>query len=194
MTTTVLDRDQWLEMPEPSKDETDYDGRTLLCGFIDTPIGCFGVVKHSLGLVQCAFGDHMDDLSYPMIQTYSPDWYIMRDDRVAAEVWENAMSYKPQPLSFCVSGTPFQLSAWKALRHVPVGKTFSYLEFATVMGKAWAVRAIATAIANNPFALVVPCHRIIRADGRYGEYRWGAQRKEWLIHNELKHLYGEFAF
>ncbi|HYL69977.1 MAG TPA: methylated-DNA--[protein]-cysteine S-methyltransferase, partial [Candidatus Dormibacteraeota bacterium] len=73
-------------------------------------------------------------------------------------------------------GTDFQLRVWQALREIPPGSTLSYAEVARRIGAARAVRAVAQACAANALAVVVPCHRVVRADGTLSGYRWGTQR------------------
>ncbi len=80
--------------------------------------------------------------------------------------------------------TAFQLQVWKALQEIPYGSTRSYSEIAAAIGKPTAVRAVARACARNPVALVVPCHRVVREDGKLGGYRWGIERKRRLIQQE----------
>lgn len=78
-------------------------------------------------------------------------------------------------------GTPFQKRVWEALKKIPYGETRSYLEIAKVIGKASACRAVAQANGANQIAIVVPCHRVINANGDIGGYGGGIARKQWLI-------------
>lgn len=81
-------------------------------------------------------------------------------------------------------GTAFQQRVWDALRRIPYGETRSYAQLAEMIGEPNAVRAVATACARNPVALVVPCHRIVRTGGQLGGYRWGTDRKQKLLDAE----------
>jgi AraC family transcriptional regulator, regulatory protein of adaptative response / methylated-DNA-[protein]-cysteine methyltransferase len=85
-----------------------------------------------------------------------------------------------------VQGTAFQWKVWKALQRIPRGETRSYAEVARDIGAPAAVRAVASACARNPVALVVPCHRVVRSDGEPGGYRWGAGRKVRLLEQERR--------
>lgn len=87
---------------------------------------------------------------------------------------------------FYCGGTDFQRSVWQALEAVPYGQTWSYQDLATKLGRPRAVRAVATAVARNPLLFVVPCQRIIRADGRLGQYRAGEARKRFLLTQEAQ--------
>ena len=80
-----------------------------------------------------------------------------------------------------VRATAFQRAVWEALCAIPYGETRSYSDVAQAIGRPKAVRAVANACAANPVALVVPCHRVVRADGAAGGYRWGVKRKKTLL-------------
>jgi methylated-DNA-[protein]-cysteine S-methyltransferase len=84
-------------------------------------------------------------------------------------------------------GTPFQQHVWDALRRIPAGETCSYAELARVVGTPNAPRAVGRANATNPVPIVVPCHRVIRADGSLGGYGGGLERKRWLLQHERVH-------
>jgi len=81
-------------------------------------------------------------------------------------------------------GTPFQQRVWRALRTVPVGHTVSYGELARSIGMPSAVRAVGAANGANPIGIVIPCHRVIGADGRLVGYGGGLARKRWLLEHE----------
>lgn len=81
-------------------------------------------------------------------------------------------------------GTPLQEKVWSRLRKIPAGATLSYTQLARAVGKPSAVRAVAGANARNPVSLVVPCHRVIAADGKLAGYGGGVPRKRWLLTHE----------
>ena len=82
------------------------------------------------------------------------------------------------------AGTPFQRKVWKALRTIPPGRTTSYRALAEQIGCPGAFRAVGAANGQNPISLVVPCHRVIAADGTLCGYGGGLWRKEWLLRHE----------
>jgi methylated-DNA-[protein]-cysteine S-methyltransferase len=82
------------------------------------------------------------------------------------------------------AGTPFQRSVWAALRQIPVGETVSYGTLAARLDKPRAVRAVGLANGANPVSVVVPCHRVIGADGWLTGYGGGLDRKRWLLRHE----------
>jgi AraC family transcriptional regulator of adaptative response/methylated-DNA-[protein]-cysteine methyltransferase len=81
-------------------------------------------------------------------------------------------------------GTPYQVTVWNALRSIPIGATASYREVADKIGHPRAWRAVGNAIATNPVAIIIPCHRVLPSSGALGNYRWGAWRKSALLHRE----------
>lgn len=91
-----------------------------------------------------------------------------------------------QSLPVSTAGTPFQQSVWKALRLIPAGETTSYGSLAKKLGMPAAVRAVGLANGANPISIVVPCHRVIGADGSLTGYGGGLHRKRWLLEHELK--------
>jgi AraC family transcriptional regulator of adaptative response/methylated-DNA-[protein]-cysteine methyltransferase len=86
-----------------------------------------------------------------------------------------------------IRGTAFQQRVWQALRQIPYGETRSYSEVAEALGQPAATRAVASAIANNHIAVVIPCHRVVRQDGSMGGYKWGLARKQALLQREHDH-------
>ncbi len=85
------------------------------------------------------------------------------------------------------NGTPFQCAVWKALREIPPGKTKSYGQLAADIGRAGACRAVGAANGSNPIAIVVPCHRVIGANGTLTGFASGLPRKQWLLDHEKRH-------
>jgi methylated-DNA-[protein]-cysteine S-methyltransferase len=83
-----------------------------------------------------------------------------------------------------MKGTPFQKTVWEKLLDIPYGKTISYLELSRRLGNVNAVRAAGHANGQNPLPIVVPCHRVIGADGNLIGYGGGLWRKKWLLSHE----------
>lgn len=94
------------------------------------------------------------------------------------------------PLKFY--GTDFQNKVWAALLDIPFGETRTYLQLARILGDEKCIRAAASANGRNPFAIVVPCHRVIGTDGSLTGYAGGLKRKQWLLEHEEKVL-GKYA-
>ena len=89
-------------------------------------------------------------------------------------------------LALDIRGTAFQRRVWQALCEIPAGTTVAYSEIAKRIGMPRATRAVAAACAANKIAVLIPCHRVVRKDGKLGGYRWGIERKRALLAREAK--------
>lgn len=87
-------------------------------------------------------------------------------------------------IPFDIQASAFQWKVWRELQKIPFGETRSYSEIANAIGSPRAVRAVASACANNRAAVIIPCHRVVRQNGDLGGYRWGLERKQLLIEKE----------
>ena len=87
-------------------------------------------------------------------------------------------------LRLLTAGTPFQRLAWEELGRIPFGTTISYAEQARRIGRPGASRAVGAANGRNPISIIVPCHRVIGADGSLTGYGWGVEHKAWLLQHE----------
>ncbi|PJF37975.1 MAG: cysteine methyltransferase, partial [Phototrophicales bacterium] len=86
-----------------------------------------------------------------------------------------------QPISLHMFATPFRMRVWEALLRIPYGALCSYQQIASAIGQPQATRAVASAVARNPVAYLVPCHRVIKSNGVIHQYRWGKVRKHAMI-------------
>jgi methylated-DNA-[protein]-cysteine S-methyltransferase len=113
-----------------------------------------------------------------------------RDEAAFGPVAEQLSAYfagelRSFDLPLAPAGTPFQLAVWEALRRIPYGETRSYGSIAAEIGKGPAAsRAVGLANGSNPISIVVPCHRVIGADGSLTGYGGGLERKSWLLAHE----------
>ncbi len=110
----------------------------------------------------------------------------LREDRggtraVAERIFDPLRLRDPAPLAVFVRGTNFQLRVWEALLRIPPGRVVSYGDVAAAVGAPAAARAVGNAVARNPVAFLIPCHRVIRETGAFGDYRWGAGRKRAIL-------------
>ncbi len=106
--------------------------------------------------------------------------------RELKEYFDGELQSFKTPIS--VHGTPFQKRVWEALLTIPYGSAWSYAQLACAIGKKTAFRAVAGANGANQLALIIPCHRVINADGKIGGYGGGVPRKEWLLAHEKKYF------
>lgn len=104
--------------------------------------------------------------------------------RLALEAYFDGEIDRIDAIPCATGGTPFQKSVWAALRTIPAGRTESYSGLAARIGRPSAIRAVGLANGANPIGLVVPCHRVIGADGSLTGYGGGLERKRWLLAHE----------
>lgn len=93
---------------------------------------------------------------------------------------------QPAAISLHIKATDFQWDVWNALLCIPQGKTSTYGTIANAIRRPRAVRAVGTAVGQNPVSYFIPCHRVIRTDGSLGGYHWGIELKKELLHYESK--------
>lgn len=116
--------------------------------------------------------------------------YVPRDPLLENAVWQLQEYFEGKRKGFDLplnaEGTAFQKAAWQVLRQIPYGETITYGEEAERMGNKKAARAVGGANHRNPIAIIIPCHRVVAADG-LGGYGSGAERKAWLLALEKAH-------
>ena len=156
--------------------------------FIDTfstPLGDFSIAVGAGGaVVATAFGDEV-----ALRRRFQAN-DLVRDSRAVAEPRREVEEYfaggRPRfTLRLAATGTPFQQSVWSALRQIPFGETRSYGQLAAQLGQPGAARAIGRANATNPICLIVPCHRVIGADGSLTGFAFGDALKQRLLTLEM---------
>jgi AraC family transcriptional regulator of adaptative response/methylated-DNA-[protein]-cysteine methyltransferase len=97
----------------------------------------------------------------------------------------NKQKSSSEKVNLLVQGTNFQIKVWEALLNIPQGAVTTYQQIAASIGKPKAVRAVGTAVGKNPIGYLIPCHRVIRKEGKLGQYRWGSGRKKAIIGWEM---------
>ncbi len=167
-------------------------GMTMFYSVVDCPLGCLLVAATERGICKLSLGDDADTLIANLEAEFA-DAERLRDDEGVGFWTEHIIAFLEgwQPdldLPLDLRATAFQIKVWQQLQKIPVGETRNYSEIAAAMGQPTAVRAVANACANNPVALVIPCHRIIRKDRSLGGYRWGIERKQALLEREKRYL------
>lgn len=110
------------------------------------------------------------------------------NNRVSECLWQIDQYFKGGLTEFKVElemkGTPFQVQVWNALKSIPFAETRTYADIAASIGSPKAVRAVGAAIGRNPFAIVLPCHRVKGKNNSLTGYAWGTWRKERLLNHE----------
>jgi AraC family transcriptional regulator of adaptative response/methylated-DNA-[protein]-cysteine methyltransferase len=156
-------------------------GQTIRYVITDSALGPLLVAATDKGICRLTFGEDESAL-----RRRFPNADILPDDGTIAPWVEGALTAIDTPASapdvpVDVRGTAFQEAVWRELRNIPLGQTRSYADIATAIGQPGAVRAVGTANGSNPVSVLVPCHRVIRADGSLGGYGGGIENKKKLL-------------
>jgi len=150
----------------------------LLYTYLDTQIGPLLLAGDGVGLSKVGFPAGKGRVAP------RDDW--LRDDRQFVEARSQLAAYFARELAtfdleLAPEGTPFQLSVWKALSGIPYGTTISYGELATRLNRPGASRAVGAANGANPIPIIVPCHRVIGANGTLTGFGGGIETKRHLL-------------
>lgn len=186
-----------LEGMTPGEYKRQGDGVELNYSVETSPFGDLLVVSSDKGICSVRFVDHSKNIQeivkqyFPKAQlkNHSPIWH----QQIAQWFRQDFSEHLQQKLPLNLAGTPFQLQVWEALLTIPEGQLRTYQDIAEQIGKPKAVRAVATAIGQNPIAYLIPCHRVIRATGMVGEYHWQKGRKLALLAWEMAKQQGKIA-
>ncbi len=163
-------------------------GEHIRYAIADSPLGRLLIAATPRGICHIAFADTEAALLTSLQSTF-PKAELKQMDRelsYAVEAVIAALTETPsaQTLPIDVRATAFQTRVWRALQDIPRGETRTYSEIAAAIGSPTSVRAVATACASNPLAVLVPCHRVIGKSGALTGYRWGLDRKRRLLEAE----------
>ncbi|MFS1996301.1 cysteine methyltransferase [Acinetobacter baumannii] len=186
-----------LEGMTPGEYKHQGDGVELNYSVETSPFGDLLVVSSDKGICSVRFVDHSDNIQ-EIVKQYSPKAQLKNHSpiwhqQIAQWFRQDFSEHLQQKLPLNLAGTPFQLQVWEALLTIPEGQLRTYQDIAEQIGKPKAVRAVATAIGQNPIAYLIPCHRVIRATGMVGEYHWQKGRKLALLAWEMAKQQGEIA-
>ncbi len=149
---------------------------------LDTPMGPLTLVATGAALVGAYFADHRRRPDLDAVPR--PDAHPILDAAVRdyAAYLEDPHARPTVPLEG--AGTEFERDVWRALARIPCGETRTYAQVAQEIGRPTAVRAVAGAIGRNRLTVLVPCHRVVGADGSLTGYAGGIERKRWLLTHE----------
>jgi AraC family transcriptional regulator of adaptative response/methylated-DNA-[protein]-cysteine methyltransferase len=178
--------DLFVNMEAVTPDEFRKQGASLKIryGFHPSPFGECLVAVTERGISNLAFVPQGDRTK--VIRELKKQWKHAEvlEDGSATKVYADRIfgaAKTDTPLTLHPKGTNFQIKVWQALLKVPRGSVTSYEGIAQQINRPSAVRAVANAVANNPVAYLIPCHRVIRKTGAVGGYRWGSARKKAIL-------------
>jgi AraC family transcriptional regulator, regulatory protein of adaptative response / methylated-DNA-[protein]-cysteine methyltransferase len=163
-------------------------GRTVEYVVTETSLGTAVVGVTGLGICAVLFGEDRSSLEADLAVRF-PGRLLREADEPGpwarrALACVEGRSTDSGDLALDLKGTEFQKEVWSTLREIPFGKTATYSQLASRIGRPSSVRAVARACGANPLAVVVPCHRVLRGDGSISGYRWGVERKRLLLARE----------
>jgi AraC family transcriptional regulator of adaptative response/methylated-DNA-[protein]-cysteine methyltransferase len=152
-------------------------------GTHNTPFGECLIATTNRGLCHLAFTLGQANHALVRLQTDWPDADLIEDSAITEPLVKAVFATEGFSASLEVDlrGTPFQIKVWMALRAIPRGHVTTYGTLAAVIGHPKASRAVGTAVGDNPVAVVVPCHRVVRKDGSIGGYYYGPDLKSALL-------------
>ncbi|MCE8033357.1 methylated-DNA--[protein]-cysteine S-methyltransferase [Billgrantia tianxiuensis] len=168
----------------------------LWLDLLPSPVGELSLVSDEQGALRALEFDSNDERLHRLLGRHYRE-YRLAKGRASALVREALEAYfagDPSHLDavpVATGGTEFQRLVWQALRRIPAGTTISYGELAARIGRPGASRAVGLANGANPVSIVVPCHRVIGANGTLTGYGGGLARKRWLVEHERGHVQGE---
>jgi AraC family transcriptional regulator, regulatory protein of adaptative response / methylated-DNA-[protein]-cysteine methyltransferase len=175
-----------LEAMTPGEFRAQGAGVSVRHGVASTPFGSAFLAETPRGLCRLAFVDErrVDGCSaaaeLAALREAFPKASFERDDARAAQLAQIIWGNKSATLPLAVYGTNFQVQVWRALLELEPGATVSYSALAGQLGLSNGARAVGNAVGANPIAWVIPCHRVLRAGGALGGYRWGVARKQMI--------------
>ena len=170
-----------LEAMTPGEIRAQGEGVQVRHGIANTPFGSAFLAETPRGLCRLAFMEPGEDRAeLAGLREQFARAKFVRDDARAAELVAMIWGGAEATLPLAVCGTNFQVQVWRALLELEPGATVTYSALARRLGKSNGARAVGNAVGANPVAWVIPCHRVLRAGGKLGGYRWGTTRKQMI--------------
>lgn len=157
-------------------------GLTLAYGWHDSPFGDCLIIAAPRGVCGLAFADKPSrDAALADLAGRLGEAQLVADRGATAPYADMAFGRASGDLPVLLRGTPFQLKVWEALLRIPSGAVVSYQQLANSLGMPNGARAVGGACGSNPVSWLIPCHRVLRASGLIGGYRWAPERKRVIL-------------
>ena len=160
-------------------------GLTIHYGLHPTPFGRCLIAATERGICHLSFVQTGEGAAIDQLAAEWREAGMTEDHRSTAPLVSHIFSGSGTPLKLHLRGTNFQIKVWEALLNIPAGGVTTYEQIAGRIGSPKAVRAVGTAVGHNPVAVLIPCHRVIRKAGGFGNYRYGTARKKALLAMEF---------
>ena len=159
--------------------------------FAESPFGNLLLASTQKGICHISFADDEEQAMIQLMKQFPNAAYSQMVDLIQQNVlhifthgWN-----KPDHIKLHLKGTAFQLKVWEALLKIPAGKLSTYKSVAQHISNPNAMRAVGSAIGQNPVAFIIPCHRVIQSSGGFGHYHWGTTRKTAMIGWEASRIF-----
>ena len=164
-----------------SSNEATLDFSKITYQFKNSTFGKILIMNSEMGLCGLAFCDDLgkDAVLADMKLRWPKASY--KKDTIFSDKEFRSILDQSKRVELCLIGSKLQIQVWKALLKIPFGKVISYTTLATHIGKPKSVRTVATAIGKNPLCWLIPCHRVLRANGELGGYHWGLNVKRKML-------------
>ncbi len=172
-------------------------GLKIRYGFSPTPFGDCLMARTDRGICHLGFlaGGHQSD-AVAQLQHFWPGAGLVESEAaiamLARRLFDSEGRHGSHPFHLQLKGTNFQVNVWRALLAIPAGSLVSYQDIAACIGRPSALRAVANAVAINPVACLIPCHRVSAKSGLIHGYRWGSARKKAMVGWEAAGIRGNF--
>jgi AraC family transcriptional regulator, regulatory protein of adaptative response / methylated-DNA-[protein]-cysteine methyltransferase len=175
------------EAVTPGEYKQKGEGLKIIYGYHPTPYGECLIASTERGICSLAFVTELGREA--ILQEMKADWsnalWVEDSEKTGGLVKRIFSPDLKTPISLHLRGTNFQIKVWEALLRVPQGQVTCYENLAEKTGNASAPRAVGNALAHNPVAYLIPCHRVLRKVGEFGNYRYGSARKKAMLLREI---------
>ena len=174
------------EAMTPGEFKSQGAGLEISYGFSDSPFGdcLLAITKRGICYLGFVIGDNRSEALDQLVEAWPKAVFTESPRPISSmvkSIFRIGQTKNTRPFNLHLKGTNFQINVWKALLRIPEGWVVSYQDIASYIGHPRAFRAVANAIAINPVAYLIPCHRVIAKSGRIYQYRWGSARKKALF-------------
>jgi AraC family transcriptional regulator of adaptative response/methylated-DNA-[protein]-cysteine methyltransferase len=175
------------EAVTPGEYKSQGAGVTIRYGIHPTPFGKCLIGMTERGICHLGFVDGNEGKAVDHLVEQWQQADMIEDYRATAPLVNRIfLDPKPDsPLNLHLRGTNFQIKVWEALLNIPSGSVTTYTQIAAQIGNPRAVRAVGSAVGDNPIAYLIPCHRVIRKSGEFGNYLYGSARKKAILAREM---------
>ncbi len=176
-----------IEGVTPQEYKSMGQGLEIQYGFHATPFGecLIGLTEKGICALSFVEADNRQEELEALANKWPAATLFYAPQPTATVVQQLFAQQQPGKIHLWLQGTNFQLKVWEALLKIPQGAVTTYQHIATQLQNPGAVRAVGTAIGNNPVAWLIPCHRVIRKEGQVGQYHWGSTRKKAILGYEM---------